>query len=74
MIRKIAKQKEMASVVGHPVHIYMYIQSRLRCTRRDGKETEGIRETSREERDISRGILGCNQLEFLPECVWLALL
>lgn len=40
---------------------------------RDGKEMEGIRETNREERGTLCGILGCNQLEFLPEWLTFAL-
>lgn len=38
----------------------------VRCARRDGREMEGIREMSREEWSISLGILGYNQLDFLP--------
>lgn len=34
---------------------------------------KGIGETSREERGISRSILRCNQLEFLPELTGFAL-
>lgn len=58
----------MTSIVGHPVQIHSRPQSDVH---RDGKKMEGIREMSREEWDISRSILGCNQLKFLPE--WLGL-
>lgn len=53
----------MTFVVGHPVEIHAHPQSDIH---HDGKKMEGIREMSREEWDISRSILGCNQLGFLP--------
>lgn len=54
----------MTFVVGHPVEVHAHPQSDIH---HDGKKMEGIREMSREEWDISRSILGCNQLGFLPE-------